>query len=80
MKRGNMAAERARHDLRMSDVADAIGVNENTYQRWEQGLSSPTSSGLVAVSKFFGCDPDYLLQKTEGKEDFLADAKKRIGI
>jgi transcriptional regulator with XRE-family HTH domain len=75
-----MAAERARHDLKMSDVSDALGISVNTYQRWEQGTSAPGSIGLMAISKFYGCDPDYLLKETGPKDDFLAAARKRISI
>lgn len=78
-RRGNMAAERARHGLQIADVASAVSVAEETYRRWEQGTSAPSSENLLDISKFYQCTPEYLLKATESKEDFLLNARKRIG-
>ena len=65
MKRGNMAAERVRRSMNIGDIAREIGVSSNSYSRWENCETAPSSENLIKLSEYFGCDPDYLLAKTE---------------
>lgn len=62
--RGHMRAERAKLGLSAKEVANSIGVHENALLRWEEGASEPLGSNLIALSKFYGVSPEYLLEET----------------
>lgn len=66
--RANMRAERARARLTTAQVAEAVGVHKNAYQRWERGEAEPTASNLLKLSELFGCTPDYLLGLTDDRK------------
>lgn len=42
-------------------VADLIGIQKNTWWRWESGLSEPDLSQLVLVAQTFSISVDWLL-------------------
>lgn len=63
--RYNMKAERSRKGLSAKDVAKNIGVHENALLRWESGEAEPLGSNLIALSEFYGCSPEYLLELTD---------------
>lgn len=42
-------------------VADEIGVSKGCVSFWENGLSEPKASHIVALSKFFDVSCDFLL-------------------
>ena len=53
--------EREHRFLSISDVADVLGVHENTIRGWERGEFEPSGKNLVQLLKLYGCSPDYLL-------------------
>lgn len=63
--RYNMKAERSRMGLSAKEVAKRIGVHENALLRWENGDSEPLGSNLIALSEFYSCSPEYLLELTD---------------
>lgn len=66
--RHNMRAERARKGMTVEQVADAIGVHANAVHRWEHGDSEPLATNIVALSKLYGCSPEYLLDMTDAPD------------
>lgn len=40
------------------EVADAVGVSEQTYVRWERGGSEPTFTDLCVIATMFGKTPN----------------------
>ena len=63
-----MKAERKRHRLTASEVADAVGVNTNQIFRWESGIQEPSASRLLKLAGLYQCSPDYLLGLTDERE------------
>lgn len=61
----NMKAERIRHGFTLEYVSNQIGVHHNAISRWENKHSEPTASNLIALSKLYGCSPEYLLDLTD---------------
>ena len=59
--RWNMRAERARRGLTVEELAEKIGVNRSTVNRWETGQSAPTADSLVRLAQFFQATPEYLM-------------------
>lgn len=62
--RGNMMAERARRGLTRKQVADVIGVSEQSIYRWEKGDKFPGGDKLLALADFYGVEPGYLTKST----------------
>lgn len=48
-------------------VADEVGVSKGCVSFWENGLSEPKASHIVALSRFFGVSCDFLLGRTANK-------------
>lgn len=51
-------------DLDQKDLADFLGVVQQTYSRYESGEISITAEAIVKLSKFYGVSTDYLLGLT----------------
>ena len=79
-------------DLRQADVADAVGIDQQTLSNYETGKTNPDSYAIIKLADFFNVTTDYLLNySTEnyktgrdiinvlnGIEKNLADIKKII--
>ena len=78
MRRGNMTAERTRHGLTIKDVSTATGISVSAIGDWESGRRSPNSEGLMKLSTFYDCSPDYLMQGIGSKVDFIKAAQERM--
>ena len=53
---------RESQDMSQYELAKALQVSQSAVAKWELGKTEPTSSALVAISKFFGVSADYLLE------------------
>ena len=40
-------------DLRQSDLADAVGIDQRTISNYETGKSNPDSDALIKIADFF---------------------------
>ena len=47
-------------------VAQATGMAERTYQRYEKAEREPDATSLRLLADFYGVSADYLLGRTEG--------------
>ena len=52
----------ARNVKRMSqtEVAESIGVTQNTVSRWENGVSAPDARQLIKMGELYGVSLDAL--------------------
>ena len=66
--RTNMRVERVRQGLSLRQVGDMAGVSHATVQRWEKGVTEPSGSSLIRLSRIYGCTPEYLLGLTEDRD------------
>lgn len=55
-RRPALAEARARLGLRQVDAADAVGVTETTWSRWERGLIAPRIRHRSRIAEVFGVD------------------------
>lgn len=60
MKYPNIAAERAKREMTLEQLASALGVTRKTIYNWEQNGRIPQTA-LEKMSEIFGCSIDYLL-------------------
>ena len=51
--------------LRQSDIAQGVGINTFTYQRYEYGEREPQASVLKAIADFYDVSADYLLGRSD---------------
>ncbi len=65
MKYPNIEAERERKGMKRSGVAEALGVERDTYSAWVNGEYPIPANFLLALCKLFRCSADYLLAPDE---------------
>ena len=51
---------RTKHHLLQKDIAEAIGIEVQTYQRYEHGDREPPLSTLIALADFYKLSLDDL--------------------
>ena len=56
MQRARLAA-----GLRQSDVAEKVGVEPATIQRWETGQRTPNADALIKLAEIYGASVDEML-------------------
>lgn len=49
------------NDLTQAEVAQRIGVTQQTYSRYESGAAKPDSDVIVRLCELYGVAADYLL-------------------
>lgn len=57
----NIRAARARADLSQSEVAEKVGVNVGTLQKYERGDMTPGADKIPVLAEALGVTPNYLL-------------------
>ena len=53
------------HDLKQSDVAEFLGIQQTVYSRYENGLNEIPMHHLATLSKFYKVSTDYILGLTD---------------
>ena len=56
---------RKRSNLTQAELADRMGVHENTIRRWEAGDFEPRSNDLIKLCEILGCTEAELLNGPE---------------
>jgi len=51
-------------------VAEILGVSQNTYSQYEIGVLNYPVDALVKLADFYGVSVDYLLGRTDLKEPY----------
>ena len=69
--------------LSQKEIAEALGVNEKTVSRWENGESTIKSDKAQALADYFGVSVGYLLgyevnNKTDGLSDKIFNFQSEI--
>jgi len=53
------------------ELAEKLGVSQQTVSKYEKGTREPDNATLVRLSEIFNCSIDYLLGRTDIKNPFL---------
>lgn len=61
----NIRAIREDRDLKQRELAAILGVAQNTYSQYENGIIEWTAPLLVKLADFYDVSVDYLLGRTE---------------
>lgn len=64
----NIEAERVKNALTKEDLANQLGVERKTYYNWQTNGKIPVTI-LIKLSDIFNCSVDYLLGRTEMRND-----------
>jgi len=51
-------------------IAELLGVSQNTYSQYEIGVLNYPVDALVKLADFYGVSVDYLLGRTDVKEPY----------
>ena len=46
-------------------VAESLGVSRQAVSKWEQGISEPSTSNMIALAKLYGITPEELLKNVK---------------
>lgn len=55
------------------DLASVLFVNQTAVSQWERGITTPSSPILLKLSQMYGVSTDYLLGRTDQKEQLPAN-------
>ncbi len=65
-------------DLRQSDLAKMVGIDQRTISNYETGKSKPDSDALIRLADFFNVSIDYLVGRVQQDFYYSQDKKKVI--
>ncbi|MBR2418061.1 MAG: helix-turn-helix transcriptional regulator [Clostridia bacterium] len=57
-------------DLKQREVAEYLGVSQNTYSQYETGVIALTDQVLIKLADFYGVSTDFLMDRTSVKEPY----------
>ncbi len=60
--------QREKHGMSQRQVAEQLGMHQQQYQRYEQGVREPPISVLIALTEMYQVSVDYLLGLTDHPE------------
>lgn len=61
----NIRAAREDRDLKQRELAAVLGMAQNTYSQYENGVIEWTASLLIKLADYYDLSIDYLLGRTE---------------
>lgn len=66
----NIRALREDGDLKKRELADYLGVSQNTYSQYETGTIALTDQILIKLADFYNVSIDYLMDRTKEKTPY----------
>lgn len=64
----NLKNIREDKDVRQKTLAEYLGVSQNTYSQYENGIISISPEMLIKLGDYFDVSVDYLLGRTSKKK------------
>ena len=55
-------------DIKQRTIAEYLGISQNTYSQYENGVISISPEMLIKVADYFTVSVDYLLGRTNNKK------------
>ncbi len=53
------------HDLKQSDVAEILGIQQTVYSRYERGFQNIPLEHLVKLADYYDVSLDYIFERRE---------------
>lgn len=66
----NIRALREDNDLKQRELAEYLGVSQNTYSQYETGVIAFTDQILLKLADYYNVSVDYLMDRTYIKEPY----------
>ena len=66
----NIRALREDKDIKQREIAEYLGISQNTYSQYETGVIAFTDKVLITLADFYGVSVDYLMDRTNIKEPY----------
>ena len=66
----NIRGLREDRDLKQREIAEMLGVSQNTYSQYETGIIALTDQVLIKLADFYNVSVDYLMDRTSIKEPY----------
>lgn len=66
--------------IKQSELADVFNVDRTAVGKWEQGKNKPNADMLVIIADYFDVSTDYLLGKSNIRNDLSTNKKEPIYI
>ena len=70
MKYENIRNIRVDRGYTQKQIAEILGISQNTYSQYEVGVLNYPVDAVVKLSRFYGVSTDYLLGLTTRKEPY----------
>ena len=70
LKYENIRKLRTDRGFTQKQIADILGVSQNTYSQYEIGVLNYPVDALIKLADFYGVSVDYLLGRTDIKEPY----------
>ena len=64
----NLKAIREDTDTKQKTIAAYLGVSQNTYSQYENGIIAMSPEMLVKAADYFNVSTDYLVGRTQNKK------------
>lgn len=61
----NLRALREDNDIKQFEIANYLGVSQNTYSQYETGKIALTDQILIKLADYYNVSIDYLMDRTE---------------
>ena len=65
-------------DMRQSDLAGAVGIDQRTISNYETGKTNPDSEALIRLANFFEVSIDYLVGRIHVDYPSTSEREKLI--
>lgn len=66
----NLRALREDSDITQTALAKILGVAQNTYSQYENGIIDLTDDIIIKLADFYGTSTDYILDQTNVKKPY----------
>ena len=70
MKFENIRSLRIDNGLTQKQVAQLLGISQNTYSQYEVGVLNYPVDAIVKLADYYGVSTDYLLGRTTVKDPY----------
>ena len=70
MKFENIRSLRIDNGLTQKQVAQMLGISQNTYSQYEIGVLNYPVEALIKLADYYGVSTDYLLGRTTVKDPY----------
>lgn len=67
MKFKHISSLRKENNIKQKEIAEVLGVSQNTYSQYETGKIALTDQILITLADYYQVSVDYLLDRTENK-------------